>query len=395
MDGLIDQAKSQLWRIVNEFAGARQNGKSPQLQVALYEYGKSSLPAGEGFLRQILPFTSDLDRVSEELFKLTTLGGEEYCGWVIRDAVQGLTWRKGRNGDLKVIFIAGNEPFTQGPVDPRRSCEAAAQQGILVNTVFCGPESTGISSGWKAGADRAGGRFMAIDHNQKVAYVKAPQDEKIARLSALLNETYVPYGASGAAGQSRQEAQDRAAHGVSSEVLAQRAVAKSGRNYTNSTWDLCDAVKEGRVRLDDVKNEELPSVLKDRSVEQRKRYVEGKLKERENLQSQIKQLSAERDRYVAGERRKAALCAAPGGAGGSVRTNTLLPAAARPAYHPAAAPATASPQTAATPTLPAGPAAASTSSPQVTSGAASSGATLDEAVIKTIREQAARKGYGF
>ncbi|MHC4629507.1 MAG: vWA domain-containing protein, partial [Planctomycetota bacterium] len=48
MSGLIDQARAELWAIVNEFIFAKRNGKSPELQVALYEYGKSSLPTAEG-----------------------------------------------------------------------------------------------------------------------------------------------------------------------------------------------------------------------------------------------------------------------------------------------------------------------------------------------------------
>ena len=90
MEGLIEQAKSQLWKIVNEFINAKQNGRRPDLQVALYEYGKSSLAKESGWIRQIVPFTNDLDKISEELFKLKTNGGEEYCGWVIKDAVEQL-----------------------------------------------------------------------------------------------------------------------------------------------------------------------------------------------------------------------------------------------------------------------------------------------------------------
>jgi len=45
--------------------------------VALYEYGKDSLPVSEGYLRMILPLTTDLDKVSEELFALTTNGGQD------------------------------------------------------------------------------------------------------------------------------------------------------------------------------------------------------------------------------------------------------------------------------------------------------------------------------
>ena len=115
MEGLIEQAKSQLWKISNEFIKARQEGLAPTVQVALYEYGKSSLAQESGWIRQILPLTTDLDKVSEELFALRTNGGEEYCGWVIKRAVEDLEWSPASDA-YKVIFIAGNEPFTQGPV---------------------------------------------------------------------------------------------------------------------------------------------------------------------------------------------------------------------------------------------------------------------------------------
>src|ERR1700678_899212 len=72
MDGLIAQAKTQLWNVVNEFVLAKKDGRPPAIQVALFEYGKASLSPGEGFVRQILPLTDDLDRVSEELFALKT-----------------------------------------------------------------------------------------------------------------------------------------------------------------------------------------------------------------------------------------------------------------------------------------------------------------------------------
>ena len=130
MEGLIQQAKSQLWKIVNEFALAKRKDQSPNLEVALYEYGKSSISAKEGYLRMIVPLTTDLDKVSEELFRLTTNGGEEYCGEVIQSAIKGLKWSK-NNNILKIIFIAGNEPFTQGQVDYKKSCKnAISNQGL-------------------------------------------------------------------------------------------------------------------------------------------------------------------------------------------------------------------------------------------------------------------------
>ncbi|MEO9894262.1 vWA domain-containing protein, partial [Aurantibacter sp.] len=79
MDGLINQAKAQLWDIVNEFTHAKcGNEARPKLQIALYQYGNDNLSSREGYIQQVLNFSSDLDEISEKLFSLTTNGGEEY-----------------------------------------------------------------------------------------------------------------------------------------------------------------------------------------------------------------------------------------------------------------------------------------------------------------------------
>ena len=86
MDGLINQARTQLWKIVNELVSAEKSGSKPAIEVALYEYGNSSLARETGWLRLVVPFTTDLDLVARELFALKTNGGDEYCGQVIKDA---------------------------------------------------------------------------------------------------------------------------------------------------------------------------------------------------------------------------------------------------------------------------------------------------------------------
>ena len=109
MDGLIDQARAQLWDIVNELSLAKCYGKAPTLSIALYEYGNSNLSQYDGYTRKILEFTQDLDDVSKALFSLTTNGGSEYCGTVVQTAVTNLEWEN-EDDTLKLIFIAGNEP---------------------------------------------------------------------------------------------------------------------------------------------------------------------------------------------------------------------------------------------------------------------------------------------
>jgi len=310
MDGLIDQAKSQLWKIVNELALSKKNGQSPKLEVALYEYGKSSLPRGEGYIRMIVPLSTELDRVSEEHFKLTTNGGDEYCGEDIQPAARGLKWSQ-NNRDLKVIFIAGNEPFTQGDVDYKKAVKGAITRGIIVNTIFCGNAEEGIRTNWKDGADLADGKYMNIDQDIKTVYIKAPQDEEIARLGQALNRTYIAYGAAGSAMKERQKKQDMNAAGMSEESVIQRSIAKASKQYNNASWDLGDAARDGRVDVDKLSDEELPPEMKKMSKAERKAYVEKRTKERAAIQKKIQTLQDARRSYIEKEQKK------------NAKTNTL------------------------------------------------------------------------
>ncbi|HEV7768184.1 MAG TPA: vWA domain-containing protein [Thermoanaerobaculia bacterium] len=304
MDGLIDQARTQLWRVVNEFATAKKDGKTPNLQVALYEYGNSGLPAEKGHIRKVLPLTTDLDKVSEALFALKTNGGDEYCGHVIAEATKGLAWSTS-NADLKVIFIAGNEPFTQGTVDFKDSCRKAIARGITVNTIYCGDKREGIGTQWKQGADMADGRFMSIDQNAVVADVPAPQDKEIATLGTELNKTYIAYGQSGRAGAARQSSQDSNLSDKMSANVA-RQVAKSSAYYTNSSWDLVDAKKEGQVDLDKIPAKDLPVEMQKMTPAQRKAHVDNAAKKRGEIQTKIQKLDVERKKFIAAEMKKKA-----------------------------------------------------------------------------------------
>ena len=53
MDGLINQAKAQLWEIVNELSYAKYGIEKPNLEIALYEYGNSNLSSREGYIKQV------------------------------------------------------------------------------------------------------------------------------------------------------------------------------------------------------------------------------------------------------------------------------------------------------------------------------------------------------
>ncbi len=115
MDGLIDQAKVQLWNMVSIMGRTKCEAGSPKIEIALYEYGRTTNDSKLGYVKQISAFTSDLDQLSKQLFALTTNGGEEYCGHVIYSSLNELNWDSS-SADYKVIFIAGNEDFLQGDI---------------------------------------------------------------------------------------------------------------------------------------------------------------------------------------------------------------------------------------------------------------------------------------
>lgn len=303
MSGLIDQARTELWSLVNEFIFARQNGQPPEVQVALYEYGKSSLAAEVGYVRQIVPLTTDLDQISAELFALKTNGGDEYCGWVIRDAMAQLKWSDAAD-HLKVIFIAGNEPFTQGPVDYRQACKAAVEKGIIVNTIHCGSEQQGIDGKWKDGAALADGRYLNIDQNRQIVHIPAPQDKEIAELGVKLNQTYVAYGRQALALRERQAVQDRNAALASPEAAVGRAVTKSSSNYRNTSWDLVDALNAQQVDLEQIEANDLPENMQKMSADERKAFIATKAKERAAIQAKIQQLNDARLHFIADEMKK-------------------------------------------------------------------------------------------
>ena len=298
MDGLIDQAKAQLWEIVNELSYAKCKNKQPNLQIALYEYGNDGLSSYDDYIRKIIGFTSDLDDVSKELFSLTTNGGNEYCGAVIQSSLEKLDW--GNNpDDLKMIFIAGNEPFTQGKINYQDATTNAKEKGVIVNTIFCGDYNQGVSSSWKEGAQLTNGDYMSINHNQQTVHISTPYDDVILQLNIKLNKTYVYYGESGKRKMEVQQQQDSNASGYSKANAVSRTVTKGSHLYKNSTWDLVDAEEEVEdFSFETLKEEELPDNLKGKSSKEIKIYVEAKRKERVEIQNEIASLNKKRKNYI-------------------------------------------------------------------------------------------------
>jgi hypothetical protein len=303
MDGLIDQAKSRLWNIVNTLTTLKYEGKTPDIEIALYEYGNDGLSKQSNYIRQVTPLSTDLDLISEKLFALRTNGGNEYCGAVIQDATKQLKWAREKS-NMKLIYIAGNEDFNQCGINYKEAISDALKNDIYVNTIFCGDKAEGISVFWKDGADHGKGKYFNIDSNQALQYIATPYDDEISKCDEKINKTYINYGSKGYEKKVNQAMQDQNAKKVSAANYTERAVSKSKAVYKNESWDLVDKVKDDAAAISKIKKEELPAELQNKSAEEIKTFVAQKSKERETIQKEISVLAKKRQEYIDAESKK-------------------------------------------------------------------------------------------
>ncbi len=307
MDGLIDQAKVQLWNMVNTMGRVKcTDAAAPKIEIALYEYGRSSNDEKQGYVKRINSFITNLDSLSENLFSLTTNGGDEYCGHVIKSSIDELQWDASPD-NYKVIFIAGNEDFLQGDVQYIEACNKAKQKGVIVNTIYCGNREQGINEHWNLNAECGSGSYTNINQNAKEEEIPTPYDSLLYVMNGRLNETYVAYGYYGGAYAAKQQKMDMLNTSMSKSAGLKRVAAKSNSAaYQNVEWDLVDKYKYDSIAFKKLSKAELPDSLKNKSKDEIEKIVQEKSNQRQATQHKISELNKQRDAYIAAENVKRA-----------------------------------------------------------------------------------------
>lgn len=298
MDGLIEQAKAQLWNMVSVMGKTKCSGATPQIEIALYEYGRDDNDKQKGYIKQISPFTSDFDKLSQHLFSLTTHGGQEYCGYVIHTSLDELNWDQS-SASYKVIFISGNEDFLQGNITYSQACAEANKRGVIVNTIYCGDRLQGIKEHWNLLGECGDGSFTNINSDAKPEDIPTPYDSTLITLNNKLNNTYIYYGYEGRGKKELQGAMDNANSAVNTYVGVNRVVAKaSPQTYNNSGWDLVDAKAGDKAIVEKLDRKTLPDSLRNKSNKQLEAIIDQKTNERAAIQKQIQDVSKKRGTYI-------------------------------------------------------------------------------------------------
>lgn len=179
MDGLIQQAREQLWEMVGEMQTGG-DGEDQAVALALYQYGSGRLNERDGYIAKLSDFSLELDPISVLLHALNAGGEDEHAPEAILRAVEELSWSEDK-AVRKVIVVAGNEGFAQGPVTAKEAMAAAQAKGIRVIPIFCASASTSAAAvaSWRRAAQLANVDFESIDPDKMVKKVETPFDRDI------------------------------------------------------------------------------------------------------------------------------------------------------------------------------------------------------------------------
>ena len=306
MDGLIEQAKAQLWNMVSVMGKTKCNGETPQIEIALYEYGRTNNDVNKGYVKQISPFISDLDKLSQHLFSLTTNGGDEYCGQVIHTSLDELNWDTSSKS-YKVIFISGNEDFLQGKLHYTLACNEAKQKGVIVNTIYCGDRLQGIREHWNLLGECGNGSFTNINSDAKPEDIPTPYDSLLITLNNKLNRTYIYYGKEGRRGEELQSTMDTQNYQLGITAGVARFSVKADKNlYSNRSWDLVDAKSDDKKILERIDIKTLPDSLRNKNKEQLEAIITEKSNERSRIQKEMQSVNAKRAAYINEEKARRA-----------------------------------------------------------------------------------------
>jgi Mg-chelatase subunit ChlD len=329
MTGLIDGAKQKIWSICNKIASGQP---TPDLKVGLVAYRDR----GDEYITKVFDLSDDLDTIHSHLMGFQAEGGgdePESVNEALCVAVNKIQWSSD-DKVLRIIYLVGDAPPHMdyaNDIPYKVSCRKACERGIIINTIQCG-NIQATTPFWQDIARKAEGRYVQIAQDGGVQQVNTPYDARLAEINAQLVNTSVVYGdaptQAWATSQMQCAAQPACSPptggvvgygglggihtgiaSVASTPSAARMVAADRAGYCASTgqvgaWDLVDSIKAGRVKLEELKTEQLPAAMQKLNAAGRKDYLAKVEAERNKLQAEAKELDRKRSEHIEQELRK-------------------------------------------------------------------------------------------
>ena len=294
MGGLIEGAKQRIWAIANEIAKGRP---APRVRMGLVAFRDK----GDEYVTKVFDLSENLDRTYQDLLSLNVGGGGDGPEHVIAglsDAVEKVSWSK-EPKTFRVVYLVGDAPPHEDyPEAPKLSAvlEKAVRRGLVVNTVSCGSDSTMVAA-FERIARGAEGRLLPVPHDGGMAAVATPFDAKLAALSSKLDGTTLAYGATRGAAAADLSLSRAVAASAPAPAAAERALFKAKKGFAAES-DLASAVAEGKVKLEDVRDEELPNELRALDKNARSNRLAEVTAERARLNKELAGLAKDRAEWL-------------------------------------------------------------------------------------------------
>ena len=303
MSGLIQAAKEKIWSIASTMASARQN---PDIRMGLVAFRDR----GDVYVTRRFDLSQDLDSMYSKLMDLRAEGGgdtPESVNQALHEAVHDMSWSRD-DGVYRVVFLVGDAPPHMDYADEvqyPQILDMARQRGIVVNAIQSG-EHPYTRPAWQQIAALGGGEYFQVEQSGNAVAVTTPFDAELSSLASELEDTRLFYGDSKAreAQAAKLEANARLRKELSPEALARRDsfnATRSGKANLYGDSELVDAVTSGRVELEEIAEEELPSSLQALPPEEQQRVIVEQAKRRDELERKIEALTESRDAYIASE----------------------------------------------------------------------------------------------
>jgi Mg-chelatase subunit ChlD len=299
MSGLLEGAKNKVWSICNQILNGRP---MPNLKVGLVAFRDK----GDDYVTKVYDLRDDLDDVYTELQTFAANGGgdtPEHVNQALDDSINKITWSKDKR-TVKIVFLVGDAaPHMDYNDDVKYpdTCKKAQDLGIIINAIQCGND-TECTKAWKDICEKGGGAYAAIPQDGGSSKKIATEfDKRLSEINTELAKRIIPFG--DATKREATAKRIKAVETLAGEIAADRAgyMAKEGRV---ARFDLLDAIRAGTVRLENLKDEELPMNLQKLTLKQKETELDKLGTERSKLLREAANLDRQRSAAILKELEK-------------------------------------------------------------------------------------------
>ncbi|GAA5627733.1 hypothetical protein Brsp05_03026 [Brucella sp. NBRC 12953] len=304
MVDLLEGAKRKIWSIANTIVDVQPDA---DIRMALIGYRDR----GDDYVVKSFDMSKDLQSLYANLRRFEADGGgddPESVNEALDNAIGRLTWSEG-SATQRIVFLVGDAPPHMDYKGERKYPEILAEaksRNIRVNAVQAG-NSEETRNFWKDIAERGSGRYIQIAQDGgRIDEVKTPYDQEIITVQQNIDNTIMPYGNAAIRQELNSKLAAKAAAPMEAQVENSKFYSKrsSMKEVVTGGGDLLDDIRNKNLKWDEVKESELPALLKDKSHAEQKKIIDETLNVRTELERQMTDLVQKRDEYVESEMQK-------------------------------------------------------------------------------------------